>query len=306
MHKYDDVFPNTFIIGAAKAGTTSLFHLLRQHPQVFFAFDKEPKFFSDDEIFSRGVDWYCHTYFAKSAKFPIRAEATPHYLYWADKVAPRIKTAVADRPAKFIAILRNPIDRAHSWYWNMVVDGRESLPFADAIQAEESRLQENWSQLYPSGSMTYGYVRGGRYATQLNRYFDLFPKDQFHILLLEDLQKDQEKTVNDLLLFLGIDPNSELTIKQQNPSQKPRNKLLHSWIRNQSRVKKLFKGFFPLKLRYRLRSTILESNLMDFNYPPMEKSDYSYLAEQFLPEIDQLSKMLDRDLSSWLRSASNP
>jgi hypothetical protein len=136
--------PNMFILGAAKAGTTTLYNLLKQHPQVFLSFDKEPMFFSRDDYYSRGIEWYIDTFFKNSGEFTIRSEATPHYLYWAKKVSARIHAVYASQPIKFLVILRNPIQRAYSWYWNMVSEGRESLSFLDALLAEERRIRENW------------------------------------------------------------------------------------------------------------------------------------------------------------------
>jgi Sulfotransferase family len=72
--------PNLFIIGAAKAGTTALYDYLAQHPQVFLSPDKEPMYFSRDEYYARGPDWYEHLYFRGAENYPVRAEAPPHYL----------------------------------------------------------------------------------------------------------------------------------------------------------------------------------------------------------------------------------
>lgn len=301
MNKNENQLPNTFILGAAKAGTTTLSHLLKQHPQVFFSFDKEPMFFSSDEYFTRGEVWYAKTFFSGSEQYPIRAEATPHYLYWAEKVAPRIRQTFEGKPIKFVVILRNPIERAYSWYWNMVIDGRETLPFLDALKEEETRLKENWTSLQRSGSMSYGYFKGGCYGSQLSKYFELFPKKQFHILLLDDLLSDQEKPVRNLFRFLEINSNISLIPGLKNPSTRPRSKSMHVMVRNPSKVKNVLKSILPIRMRHKVKSILLDLNLKEFNYPPMDENACAFLLEKYQQEIADLSKLLDRDLSFWLQ-----
>jgi hypothetical protein len=300
MKNFHERLPNTLIIGAAKAGTTTLYDLLKQHPQVFLSFDKEPRFFSHEEYFNRGTKWYVETYFDQRETYPVQCEATPHYLYWADKVSPRIKQAYQTKPLKFIVILRNPIDRAYSWYWNMVIDGRESLPFLAALKAEEKRIKGNWAELEYTGSMLYGYVKGGCYAAQIQQFFEDFPEDRFHILLLDDLLQDQTGAMHKLTHFLGIDSETIIKPSLSNPSQRPRNRLLHKLVREQFRLKELTKSLIPIRIRHAIKSFILKSNLKDFAYPEMESEAYFYLKDKLSPEISQLSGIIQRDLSSWL------
>ncbi len=82
MSKIDSM-PNFLIIGAAKGGTTSLYELLKEHPQVTFSKKtKEPGFFSNDTQYPRGLDWYVETYYPQAARFPLRGDASTAYLYW--------------------------------------------------------------------------------------------------------------------------------------------------------------------------------------------------------------------------------
>ncbi len=152
-----DILPNFLIIGAAKAGTTSLYDLLKQHPQIYLSFVKEPMFFSHDDNYRRGPEWYARAFFSGAQGCLERGEASPHYLYWSEKVAPRIKMVYGQMPVKYIVILRDPVERAYSWYWNMVKEGMEDLPFETAVDLEEERLQEHQSELQQAGGMLYGY-----------------------------------------------------------------------------------------------------------------------------------------------------
>lgn len=296
-----DSLPNTLIIGAAKAGTTTLYDLLKQHPQVFLSFDKEPMFFSRDDFFFQGVEWYTQKFFDGSDNYPVRGEATPHYLYWAKKVSPRIKETYNNRPPKFIVILRNPIERAYSWYWNMVSEGREKLSFLDALLAEESRIRDNWTELEYFGWMKYGYFRGGCYASQIQNFFENFPKDRFYILLQEDLIRDQRTSMKNIFNFLGVNPEFDITPGLSNPSAAPRIRSLHMLIRNPSQFKDFLKPFLPDRFRHEIKSMILKNNIKRFRYPEMESRAYSYLKEKFAFEIASLSVIIERDLSHWIK-----
>lgn len=293
--------PNLLILGAAKAGTTTLYDLIKQHPQAHLSFDKEPMFFTRDDYFSRGMEWYVETYFSNSEKYTIRGEASPHYLYWAAKAVSRIRKFYRSRPPKFLIVLRNPIERAYSWYWNMMADERESLPFLKALQMEESRIRENWTELEYYGSMQYGYYRGGCYATQIKRYFDEFPSEQFLIIFQEDLIQDQRNIMKRVCSFLGMDPDFAMSPSYKNVSAQPRIQSLHKFIRTPSSLKVFFKLFVPPDILYKMKSRILKANMQQYHYPEMELQVRLYLIEKFMSEITQLSEILGRDLSSWLQ-----
>jgi len=291
--------PTFFLLGAAKAGTTTLYDLLKQHPQVFLSFDKEPMFFSREDYFARGLDWYHRTFFRNSERFPARGEATPHYLYWAQKVAPRMARVYGTEPVKFIVILREPIQRAHAWYWNMVREGEESLPFAEALKAEEGRMQQHHDELEYYGSMRFGYFRGGRYASQIRDFVAHFPADRMHILLLDDLQKDAGGSLREICSFLGIDGGFEFRPASSNPAAMPRNRSLQQLIRRPSQTKSLIKPLLPRSVRHRLKSILLRLNLRAAVHPAMDPEAVNDLKQRFAPELAELSGLVPRDFSGW-------
>jgi hypothetical protein len=293
------MLPNFFILGAAKAGTTTLWDLLNQHPQVYLSFSKEPMYFSRDDFFAHGLDWYRDTYFAGWNGQPLIGEATPHYLYWAEKVAPRLARTVGPGAPKLIVIFREPLQRAYSWYWNMIKEGKETLAFPEALEAEPRNLKEHWDQLYSFGAMTYGYARGSQYASQLQHYLDLFPRENFYFLLQEDLRKDFAATLRGLFAFLGIDPTVTVQPVVSNPSAMPRSRGFHQLLHGPSRLKDFLKRLLPYNLRYRLKTDLAEANLRPFDYPPLDPSLAASLRPRFAEEVSRLAKMINRDLSHW-------
>ncbi len=294
-----DRMPNLFIIGAAKAGTTALYDYLAQHPQVFLSRVKEPMFFSREENYARGLDWYEDVYFEGAEDFPVRAEATPHYLYWSEKVAPRIKEVYGERPVKFIVSFRDPVSRAYSWYWNMVREGREDLDFYEALQAEECRLNQNRHELYQLGSMVYGYSAGSRYASLLQPYLELFSRENFFFVFQDDLRSRVNETCKEIFNFLGIESSIQIKTSNSNPAAMPRSRLLHKILRRRSLFKGFVKLLMPGGVRRPLKKKMLRANLKATPYVPLDPQLAHELRLTYRTEIERLEKITGRELSSW-------
>jgi hypothetical protein len=294
-----DRMPNLFIIGAAKAGTTALYDYLTQHPEVFLSRVKEPMFFSREEYYARGLDWYEDVYFEGAEDYPVRAEATPHYLYWSEKVAPRIKEVYGEIPVKFIVSFRDPVSRAYSWYWNMVREGREDLDFDEALRVEELRLKQNRHELYQLGSMVYGYSAGSRYASLLRPYLELFSLENFFFVFQDDLRSRVNETCEEIFKFLGIDSSIQINTSNSNPAAMPRSRLLHKTLRRRFRFKELIKPFMPNRVRRPLKKKVMQVNLKETPYVPLDPQLAHELRLSYRTEIEKLEKITGRELSSW-------
>ena len=267
-----DLLPNLFIIGAAKSGTTSLFGDPGPHPGVFAAAKKEIRFFSNDDRFANGIEWYQETHFAAGRGFPIRVEATPAYLTWSQKVAPRMKSVYGEHTPKFVAIFRDPVNRAYSHYWHRVRQGDEDpnrLSFAAAIHQEEQRITENWERLEYEGNGLFGYFRAGCYATRLEPFLELFPRERFLFLLQEDLHRDFRPRISRLLEFLGLDTGQQLSALRSNESRVPRSRRVFRLLRKirRSGIRDVLRPLVPVGVRRWLRG---DGIMKPFHYPPME------------------------------------
>ena len=175
-----------------RSGTSSLAHYLRSHPSVFLPPQKEIHFFSFDEIYARGLDWYA-SQFAAGVGQPLVGEASPTYLV-DPRAATRIVAVLPD--VKLIAILRNPVDRAYSEYWMRRRWYSERRGFAQAIWDE-------WEER----PVRLRYLRGGLYLHHLRRFCDNFPRESLMVMLFEDLVEDPVGSFQSLCRFLGIDPS---------------------------------------------------------------------------------------------------
>ena len=199
--------PDFVIIGAQRAGTTSLYHYLTAHPRVAPAARKELHFFT--QYATRGIAWYRSQFPHDQPNEIITGEATPYYLFH-PHVARRL--AACCPATKLIVLLRNPVDRAYSHYQLEVRLGNEPLSFEDALAQEDERLAGEPERMladeqYQSfNHQHFSYLARGRYADQLQRWFDLVPRDRLFILKSEDLYHTPSAVVRRVTDRLALPP----------------------------------------------------------------------------------------------------
>jgi Sulfotransferase domain len=199
--------PSALIIGAQRSGSTSLFNYLAQHPNVLPPLGKEIHYF--DLHYARGVRWYRGRFpFTHRLRPPaITIDASPYYLAHplAAERAHRLLPEV-----KLVALLRNPIERAFSHYQHEIRDGRETLPFAEALDREAERLAGEEERLqadpgyYSHNHHRYSYVRRGHYLEQLLRWTRRYPRSQLLVLQSEWLFQDPAAASAAVYEFLGL------------------------------------------------------------------------------------------------------
>ncbi|MCB1679470.1 MAG: sulfotransferase domain-containing protein [Halioglobus sp.] len=202
--------PSFIIIGAQKAGTTSLFSYLSQHPELMPSIKKEIHFFDGGRYpwvdgNPRAEAWYRAQFPYQSSKTRRKKtfEASPFYLF--NPETPRRIHAWMPE-VKLIALLRNPSERAISHYFHGVRKDREPLAMQAAFEAEEARLEESLAKKdYESFAFRkYSYKLRGRYKEQLERYFEVFDRKQILVLCSESFFADPRHNLNKVCKFLGI------------------------------------------------------------------------------------------------------
>ncbi len=206
--------PTLFIIGATKAGTTSLHHYLNQHPEIYMCPSKETNYYAQqsalcllEETVTSPKEYAALFKDAGDAK--VIGETSPAYLCVPD--APRL--IAADVPeAKLIAILRNPTERAYSHFLMRRRQGKELREsFAQCIEEED---------IDPARS----YKSRGFYGEQVERYLKCFPLKQLKLILYEEFLGDPHKVLRDIFAFLGVDPDFKPDMNKQynkNPPAEP-------------------------------------------------------------------------------------
>jgi hypothetical protein len=289
--------PNFFVIGAAKAGTTTLYELLGRHPQIYLPRIKEPHFFSNEAVHSKGLEWYARTHYAAAEVAPARGDATPHYLYY-EKAATRIARELPPSHHRFIVVLRNPVDRAYSLYWNMVHEGHETEPFERAIQLESER---DFSELETMGTVRQQYLASGLYGAQLAAWFRVFDPECFLVILNEDLSRDTDRVLSEVFEFLGVPAlAAPERVERSNRASQPRSVSLQRFLRRPSRVRHWLGRLLPFHLKRRIVTGILERNRRPFEYPPMSPSTRAQLSSYFRSDLELLESLIGRSLQGWL------
>jgi len=232
------IFPNLFIIGAARSGTSSLHYYLSQHPDIFMSVIKEPHFFATIE---RGyekkyhlseTDKFYHTRVVKDPEayfslfdtqknhYLYKGESSPSYLYDAHSS----KKIFAFNPeARIIIILREPCRRAISHYnldYNMGQEKEHDCK--KAVERDMRYPDKVWGR-------SHLYVELGFYFKQIKRYYDVFPPDQIYILKFEDLISHPQDAVSRIIQFLKLDaePVQDFKFEIVNKTRNIKNRLFH-------------------------------------------------------------------------------
>jgi hypothetical protein len=311
--------PNFFIVGAPKAGTTSLYAYLDQHAQIYMSPLKEPHYFAGEfrlENFSaearprvsreisalqeylRGdlrqkrfgglvLNWEDYLKLFQNASTEIAiGEATPCYL-WSETAAGNIAARIPH--AKIIMNLRNPVDRAFSQYLQMVTDGVIYRSFREQIHASLNCRNKKFSSEWP-------LLEFGKYYEQVKRYLSAFPRSQIHISFYEDLERAPGPLISDLFAFLGVDQGFVTNITQRHHEPRiPKLAGAAYWLKKW-RVWPYIRSLAPRPLGPRLRSLALRPRAS----LTMRSADRAFLTDYYRDDIRELGALLDRDLTSWL------
>lgn len=304
--------PNFLIIGAMRAGTTSLHQYLAQHPQIYMSRIKEPNFFALEGEAPEALVYDGPFGKTELANFSITSladyealfedatsetaigEASTLYLY-SPRAVERIRHYV---PAmKLIAILRNPVERAYSHFFANVMRGREPLTdFAEALRAEEERNLSNW------GPRCH-YKQRSFYYAQLRRYLDVFDESQLKAYLYDDLVADPVGLVRSVFGFLGVDPTFAADVSlRHNKSGLPKSTRLHRFLTRRNPVKSAFGRLLPnMRKRASMRHTI-STRLIGTNLakPPIPPEVSRQLIDTFREDVLKVQDLIGRDLSAWL------
>ncbi|MCP4138758.1 MAG: sulfotransferase domain-containing protein [Chloroflexi bacterium] len=279
------MLPNFLIIGSQKAGTTSLYHILKEHPQIYMPETKEVNFFFKDEEYARGLEAYAK-HFTDSANQLARGEASPGYICHPEAPA-RIHALLPD--IKLILTVRDPIKRAVSQYWDNRRHLNEPLTFAQALDAY---LDDDYA---PD---KIGYFSRGVYMRYIRRYLEYFPRENLLILPFEEMLTDAESFYKKIFAFLDVDTDfeSEDFDEAFNPTEVWKN-LPYQMLLRRPRYQK--------KIPARLRRLFYWGRKMSFSAPPIDEASRQKLEEFYKPWNDELREFLGAELASWGQASLN-
>ena len=297
------MLPTFFIVGAAKSGTTALAAFLDQHPDVYLSRPKEPAYFVPDDVRRHAgpgdaarVPYTATDGAAYRALFAGRSEralgeATTSYL-----ALPGCAEAIRSRVphARILAVLRDPVERAHSAFVHLRREGREpGDDLREAVRREPERVAAGYEPLWH-------YVGAGRYAEQLERYLAVFPAEQVHVLLHDDLLADPVATVRRCYAHLGVDDGfAPRTDERFNAGGAPRSRrvmrLLHE---PPAPVRRVARRIVPSqRLRTRTFLSLYRANLAAPE--TLDAALRRELLPRFHDDLERLEVLLGRDLDAW-------
>ena len=296
------MLPTFLVIGTAKAGTTSLYDYLGQHPGVFMSPVKEPRFFAyDGRPLPAGGPGGFHgrtvldveayeTLFDGAEAGQERGEASPMYLYSAlaaDRIAARVPGA------KLIAILRDPAERAFSHFLHLRRDNLEPCAtLAEALAREPERIAADWD-------WSFHYRALGYYDAQLARYAERFPASHVHVVLYEDLSADPEGVTRGVYRFLGLDESFAPDVRAKlNTGGVPKEGA--AWrVASQydHPLRRILRPLLPHRLRLALLSRLRQRAM---ERPTLDRATRADLVAGYRDDLLRLQDRLGRDLTAWL------
>jgi hypothetical protein len=307
--------PNFFVVGAAKAGTTSLYQYLGHHPQIYVSPIKEPHYFATDlDMNNFGPDYRLdfppdtHEYIWGEMSQPVHSahvtkfedyqglfrkvrnekaigEASVTYLC-SPRAAAEIKARIPE--AKIIIMLRDPAERAFSHYLMDRRLGIVARTFAEELHDDLRKTDKAWGR-------TRMYIELGLYFEQVKRFLELFGPERVRIYLSHDLRADRTTLLRDLYDFLEVDPKLQPARDAfLNESRAPRFPRFNYWMHHFG-----MKRPSSLAMIRRIRGRI--SPMLYKPAPRLSPDDRAMLVGFFADDIRKLQDLIARDLLAWMR-----
>ena len=302
-------WPNFIIIGAGKSGTSALDYFLGQHPEIFMSKKKEPNFFSlqgvdpDSYEFPEARAYHFQSVYEKSPYLDLfkdargdQATGENSNLYMVEeRTAKRIRETLPD--VRIIAMIRQPADRLFSRYQHML---REDKVPAEGFDRIFDRSSLWWRRA--------DLIIEGFYAKNLRRFFDLFPKEQIRVYLYDDFLKDTDGVLKDIFEFIGVSCDFQVDTKMVvNKSGVLKKNLFNRLFGQSGYVPYAFKRMFPswyVRLRgnkavFKKLTNARNKQIVKMDFDPELRKKIT--EEIYLSDIQELEKLLGRDLSHWTR-----
>lgn len=258
--------------------------------------EKELYFFDSDlwsrEAWAPSLEQYLAN-FSAAADQKIVGEATPSYLR-SQRAPTEIKSFNPE--AQIIIMLRNPLDVMHSLHSQGLRYGTEPISDLEAaLQADTKRV----------GRESLGYREFTDFPNQVQRYFDLFGREQVHTIIFDDLKDDPASVYQETLRFLGVGLNVAPGSTIANVNLQVRSARLQRILVHCPRtLRGISVALLPKRLLTRVSRALLNSNVVAKARPPMDPELRRRLQKEFAPEVHELGELLGRDLSAWVQGSN--
>ncbi len=292
--------PNFFLVGAAKAGTTSMNNYLSKHPDIFLLPVKDYGYFNKDiNPFFKSKTEYLKQ-FDKASTYSRVGESCVWYLY-SEIAAKNIKKF--NPKSKIIIMLRNPVDMIYSYHNQLIYILLEDITdFGKALEAESERKKE-LKKIGDDKLKYLLYTKLGKLSQQVERYLDKFERDNIKIIVFDDFVKDTSKLYKETLRFLDVDDTFTPNFKVFNPNKKAVVSSLNKLIYQQPKwFNKIVYTLLPdPSIREKIVRIILKLTTKKTSRPKMNNALKKKLKKEFKQDVKKLEKIISRDLSYWYK-----
>jgi len=304
-------FPDFFIIGAPRCGTTSLSRYLERHPQICFSKPKEPHYFSmaDADCTPADIQAQYLARFFRHYHTGYRAvgEGSVSYLYSPQAVDLILKCNPA---AKFLAMVRNPIDMIHSYHYRMLFTLDEDIAdFSQAWALQNARSRGEKIPRRCRDPHLLQYAEIGKLAAQIERLFQKVTANHHMVIVFDDFVKDTLSSYRDALAFINVEDDGRTSFPPKMVSKSYRIRWLQQLCyRPPRRVMELIEvsesrqRTTPGKKKpfvRRLRKRLTRFNTIRKKPPPLDDRMRAILRDTFSCDIKRLETLLGRDLGHW-------
>lgn len=288
------------LVGAPKAGTTSLYRYAAQHPDIAAHEQRECSYFFSDDEYQQGYDACLSKYLPGQTK-PTAAFLAKHvFTMYRDEAIDRLKQ---HNPGVHVfALLRNPVQRAYSSYWYARRRGWDPSPSFDrAIEWELNRAGDRADWLADRDRM---HLRVGVYHPHIKNLHDAFGKDRVYAFLTDELSQNAAGLCGTIFQAMGVDPRFPPDLsREHNPAAAARSQAVARGVagllKSRGPIKRTIRRLIPHGLARRARHAVLGINEKPFTPPPMPDDTRRRLADYFAPHNEALGQLIGRDLSTW-------
>ena len=290
-----------FLVGAPKCGTTALYDVLSQHPEIYLPAEKELHFFAPDFYPDNYISW--EQYDAQFNKFShelIMGESSVWYLYSTE--APKLIYRY-NRNARILIALRNPIDMIQSLHSQYLFDNVE--PYTDLSEALSHEAERKRGELVPDTLYNprilfysdivdyYGYVK---------TYIETFGKECVKVVIYDDFVRDPPAVIRDLYEFLNVDSGFEPVVRKVNVRKKYRSNLLRFLVNPPFAIKQFCRKLVPFQLRRSIIKTVNSLNAVECDCDCESRAtEINIFSERHYKNMIRLGELIDSDLSAWIK-----
>lgn len=302
--------PNAFIVGAPKCGTTGMHTFLESHPDICVALYKEVLYFGSD-LFSdrtsreyKTEEWYLNL-FSHCQDRKIILESSVWYFY-SQQAPSEIHNFSPD--ARIIIMLRNPVERLYSHYYQLLYNGHENIKsFEAALAAEPERKAGKKSSSSDALTRRLYYRENAHYTPYVRAYLQEFGREKVHIIIHDDMVADVARVYRETLEFLDVDPEFAPEFTSVNANKYIRSSFVRDFFRKPPAwLTTPARQIIPAKTRAKInRQMIPAVRRLNTRYdkrPPLDAALRKQLQQECLADIEQLSELLERDLTHWCQS----